>query len=363
MNLLHIADIHLDRVFHRAESRPAAARRRAELRDALTRALVLGRERTVDAVCIAGDVYEHDYVSEDTVSFLRDSFDAAAVPVLVAPGNHDPYLPGSVWQRTEWPANVHVFSRDAVEPYALGDGVTVWGAAFTARNCGSSALAGFRAPDDGRTHLLLIHAALTGEQWADEADYRPVTRSQLRDTGAAYVMLGHFHDGRGDGFLCYPGSPEPLDWGERSGAHGASVVTVREGTVLAEAVPIARRRYVERTLSVTGAMGSAQVEAAVCEAAAAETGASLRVVLTGEIEPGCEISAAGLAERCGAGLTELAIVDRTVPAYDLPGLANEGSVRGRFVARLLQSGDPDAREAILAGLRALDGRSEVVGAS
>jgi hypothetical protein len=87
------------------------------------------------------------------------------------------------------------------------------------------------------------------------------------------------------------------------------------------------------------------------------------VVLTGEIEPGCEISAAGLAERCGAGLTELAIVDRTVPAYDLPTLAQEGSVRGRFVARLLGSEDPDAREAILAGLRALDGRSEVVGAS
>jgi exonuclease SbcD len=362
MNLLHIADIHLDRVFHRAESRPAAARRRSELRDALTRAFALGRERAVDAICIAGDVYEHEYVSEDTVSFLRDSFAAAGVPVLVTPGNHDPYLPGSAWQRTEWPENVHVFARDAVEPHPLGDGVTVWGAAFTARNCGGSALAHFRVPHDGRTHLLLIHAALTGEQWADEADYRPVTRIQLRDTGAAYVMLGHFHDGRGDGFLCYPGSPEPLDWGERSGAHGASIVTVGNGAVLAEAVAIARRRYVERTVSVTGAMGSAQVEAALSAAAAAEAGASLRVVLTGEIEPGCEISTASLAERCRAGLTELAVVDRTVPAYDLAEIEREGSVRGRFVARLSHSDDPDAHEAILAGLRALDGRPEVIGA-
>jgi citrate synthase len=37
-------------------------------------------------------------------------------------------------------------------------------------------------------------------------------------------------------------------------------------------------------------------------------------------------------------------------------------VRGRFVARLLGSADPDAHEAILAGLRALDGRAEVIGA-
>ena len=360
MKLLHIADIHLDRVFHRAESRPAAARRRGELRDALARALALGKERGVDAVCIAGDVYEHEYVSEDTISFLRDAFTGAGVPVLVAPGNHDPHLPGSAWQRTEWPANVHLFARDELEPYRLGNGVTVWGAAFTARNCDASAVTRFRAPDDGGTHVLLVHAALTGEQWAEEADYRPVTRAQLRATRVAYVMLGHFHDGRGDGFLCYPGSPEPLDWGERTGAHGASIVEIGGGTLTAEAIPIARRRYVERTVSVAGVSGSAQVEVAVATAAAEEPGASLRVVLTGEIEPGCEIDAHSLSERCAAGLTELAVVDRTVPAYDLEALAREGSVRGRFVARLLHAGDPDSHEAVLAGLRALDGRAEVI---
>ncbi len=362
MKLLHIADIHLDRVFHRAESRPAAARRRAELRDAVTRALALGRERAVDAICVAGDVYEHDYVTEDTVSFLRDSFATAGVPVLVAPGNHDPYLPGSAWQRTDWPANVHLFTRNAVEPYELDGSATIWGAAFTARHCDASAVAGFRTPADGRTHLLLIHAALTGEQWADEAAYRPVTRAQLRSTGAGYVMLGHFHDGRGDDFLRYPGSPEPLDWGERKGDHGISIVTVQAGAVTAEPVATATRRYVSRDVSVAGAAGSAQVEAAVLAAAAAEPGASLEVVLTGEIEPGCEISPASLAERCGAGLAELAVVDRTVPAYDLDAIAREESVRGRFVARLLHSAEPEAHEAVLAGLRALDGRKAVIGA-
>src|SRR5581483_774440 len=186
---------------------------------------------------------------------------------------------GSVWQRTDWPQNVHIFARDAVEAHPLGGGVTVWGAAFTARNCGSGSLARFRVPDDEGTHLLLIHAALTGEQWADEADHRPVTRAQLRATGAAYAMLGHFHDGRSDEFLCYPGSPEPLDWGERTGMHGASVVEVGGGSVAAEAVPIAIRRYVERTLAVDGAAGSAQIEAALAPVVAGEAGASLRVVL------------------------------------------------------------------------------------
>ncbi len=83
-------------------------------------------------------------------------------------------------------------------------------------------------------------------------------------------------------------------------------------------------------------------------------------MLTGEIEPGCEIDVRSISERCGAGLTELAVIDRTVPAYDLDAIARERSVRGRFVARLRHSGDPAAHEAILAGLRALDGRAEVI---
>ena len=56
------------------------------------------------------------------------------------------------------------------------------------------------------------------------------------------------------------------------------------------------------------------------------------------------------------------VVDRTRPAYDLRAIAGERSVRGRFVARMLERDDPAAAEAVLAGLRALDGHAEVLGA-
>ena len=361
MKLLHIADVHLDRVFRSAETRHDADRRRAELRDALRRALTVGQEHGVEAVCIAGDAYEHDFVSEDTVEFLRDVLGAARVPVLVTPGNHDPYLPGSVWQRTDWPANVHVFTHDRVEPFALDLAVTVWGAAFTAKHCSTNAVAEWRAPQDGRNHLLLIHGALTGEQWADDPAHRPLTREQLLATGARFVMLGHFHDGRGDPFLVYPGSLEPLGWGERFGTHGAAVVDIQgDGSVTWQLHEIARRRYAEATLDVSGAGSSTQVEAAILTAAAEFAGSSLRVILSGEVEPTCEIDAPLLAERCDAGLMELVVVDHTRPAYDLAAIAREGSVRGRFVARMLASDDPLAGDAAIAGLRAMDGHAERV---
>ncbi len=361
MKLLHIADIHLDRVFRSAETRHDADRRRAELRDALRRALTVGRDECVDAVCIAGDAYEHDFVREDTVEFLRDQLAGVGVPVLVSPGNHDPYLPGSVWQRTLWPDNVHVFTQDRIEPFALDLEVTVWGAAFTAKHCSTNAIADWQAPNDGGTHVLLIHGALTGEQWADDPGHRPLTRDQLRATGAKFAMLGHFHDGRGDDFLLYPGSLEPLGWGERFGTHGAAVIDVQgNGAVSWEFHEIARRRYAEQTIDVSGATTSTQIETSIATAAAGFTASSLRVILQGEVEPTCEIDPRLLSERCRGGLAELVVVDHTRPAYDLDAIAREGSVRGRFVARMLASDDPLAPDAAIAGLRAMDGHAELV---
>ena len=54
------------------------------------------------------------------------------------------------------------------------------------------------------------------------------------------------------------------------------------------------------------------------------------------------------------------MVDRSQPAYDLSAIAREGSVRGRFVARMLGSEDPLAPAAAIAGLRAMDGHTELV---
>ena len=362
MRILHLADTHLDRVFGAADDRPDAARRRAGLRDALSRGLAAGRDQGVAAVVLAGDVYEHASVTADTVAFLARELERAAVPVLITPGNHDPYVPGSAWQLADWPANVHIYAADRVEPVELAEDVVVWGAAFCATTAPAGVPDGFVAPADGRTHLLALHAALTGERWADEGRHRSVTRAQLAATNAARVLLGHFHDGYDDGLLCYPGSPEPLGWGERHGDHGASILTISGEAVTARHVPLATRRYVERTLSVTGAAGSADIEALVSAAAEREPGACLRLVLEGEIAPGCAIDPAVVRERCGGGLEELVVVDRTRPAYDLQAIARERSVRGRFVARMLRSDDPAAGDAVLAGLRALDGHAEVLGA-
>ena len=92
-----------------------ARRRRQGLRDALTSAGRLAMEQGCLAVTIGGDLYEHERAGVDTGRFLADTFASwQPMRVLIAPGNHDALLPGSLYRRVEWPSNVTVFSEHRV---------------------------------------------------------------------------------------------------------------------------------------------------------------------------------------------------------------------------------------------------------
>ena len=160
MKLIHASDLHLDRAFRDGGLRLGAAKRRHDLVDALAQILDLAREHDAMALCIAGDLYEHEHVTADTEATLVSKFRELDRPVLLLPGNHDPYLPGSVYQRADWPENVHVFTSSEPEPYEIDGDTVVWGVAYTGRELREETLLSFRAPKDGRQHLLLLHASL-----------------------------------------------------------------------------------------------------------------------------------------------------------------------------------------------------------
>ncbi len=62
-------------------------------------------------------------MAPDTVEFPRRTFAEAGRPVLLAPGNHDWYGPGSPYARAHCSPNVHVFSTEAPAPVDLADGL------------------------------------------------------------------------------------------------------------------------------------------------------------------------------------------------------------------------------------------------
>src|SRR5919106_6163933 len=87
MKLLQFADLHLDAPF--AWATPEAARtRRRNRREVLSRIIALAEAEAVDAILVAGDLFEHDRIGPDTVEFLRSSFERTDRRGFLGPGDH-----------------------------------------------------------------------------------------------------------------------------------------------------------------------------------------------------------------------------------------------------------------------------------
>ena len=349
--LLHLADLHLDRPFAQMGCHGELARRRRQgLRDALRQAGESAQEHGCDAVTIAGDLFEHERASAETGQFLVETFAAwAPMRVLLAPGNHDPLVPGSIYLRTRWPANVHLFQSSELEPVELADGVTVWGLghhepAWTGNplECGLRA-PGWPAPGarDGGVHLALFHGAEIGSRPAGKGMHGPFAAAEIRERGFALALCGHYHGRRVDlaAGLIYPGSPEPLAFDE-GGPRGPVVVEIGgRGDVRCTSLDTNRwhaaiiecRLDGVATLTATVDRVSAEVLAATAGLPLDRT--TLRVDLVGAVPPGfgVDLFDCESAVRDATGVAALRLRDLTAAAADLEALAGEGTTRGAFV--------------------------------
>jgi DNA repair protein SbcD/Mre11 len=370
VRVLHFADAHLDRPFV-GLSRDSAARRRADLRAAFERCVEAARAHDADLVTIGGDLWEDENVSRDTRASVAHLLEQVGAPVLIVCGNHDPLLPGGHYERTKWPDNVHIFEHDEPSEYRL-DGVSVWGVSWTGGQLWAGFLDRFRVPDDGRVHVLLLHgtAVPSGGPAGGEVDgYCPFSPQRVRDSGFALCLAGHEHGAVEGTGLVYPGSPEPLGWAE-TGRHCYALVDVEAGQTSVGLVDVNRRRVEHRAVDCGGAGSSAEV-AGRLRAALADPDPEnilLRAELTGEVQPEASIDTAELAVQLSRGYAALTLIDSTSPVYDLDALATQQTARGHFVRRLGEriavAQDEDERSTLelarLAGLRALDGREDVL---
>jgi len=119
---IHTADWQIGRVFGNVGGDAGVFLRRQRLRT-VQRIAELASERGVDAVLVAGDVFETNTVSNETIHGLLQAMELYKGPWLLLPGNHDPALAESVWSRMKYlgcPANVHIVLTS--DPILLADG-------------------------------------------------------------------------------------------------------------------------------------------------------------------------------------------------------------------------------------------------
>jgi DNA repair protein SbcD/Mre11 len=371
--LLHLADLHLDRVFAAMGCQGELARRRRQgLREALTSAGRVAMAQGCVAVTIGGDLYEHERAGVDTGRFLADTFASwQPMQVLIAPGNHDALLPGSLYRRVEWPSNVNIFSSTQLEPVELTDGVTVWGLAHREPSWQGDPLAGSAALPASGVHLALFHGAELGSRPEGKSIHGPFHAERIRAAGFAAALCGHYHRRRldqGSGLL-YPGTPEPLSFDDEGGRGPVIVEVTDRGDVQFTAHDTNRWAVfsVECDATDCGSVGAVIDEVTMhC----ASTGFNdpertmIRVDLSGVVDASVSLDSftVELAVRERLDLAAVKVRDRTSPFIDLESTLHEESTRGAFVraaTAAAEDADPDEalvlEEALRYGLMALSG--------
>ncbi len=362
MRLVLFADLHLDATFTWAPVE-IARRRRANLRQTLRNIVELAEQVDADAILSAGDLYEQATVSGATTHLLRDAFGGAGRPVVLSPGNHDPFVDSSPYATLDWPANVIIARDDRLAPLELADGFTLWTAAHR-RTAGTAGfLDGFRA-DGAGVHYALFHGSAEhhlARESTGKQPHAPFTVDQVARSGLDHALVGHFHRPYDGDWHTYPGNPDPLTFGE-DGWRGAVVIDVGEdGSPHRQRHTVAVSEVHDVTVEVTGASSVDDIQHRTLAALADLTG-QVRVTLTGELMPELDLRPSDLAVPTTPDRFVVMGPARTTDAHDLDAIAQENTVRGMFARRVLADDelDDDSRRHVLTiGLRAIDGRDDL----
>jgi exonuclease SbcD len=268
MRFLHTSDWHLGRSLHRADLRDAQAA-------FLDHLVATARAEQVDAVLVAGDIYDRAVPPVDAIALCEQALvrlrETGARVILIS-GNHDSARRLGFSSVLIDAAGVHLRTRpDALEdPVELADEhgtVAVYGVPYLEPAIGLPDT-GPRPPQDprprghaavlgqavariradaarrgaGRT-VVMAHAWVTGGAASDSE--RDISLGGVGEVPAAlfggfsYVALGHLHGQQTLAeHLRYSGSPLPYSFSEASHRKGTWLVEVGVGGKMrAERVP------------------------------------------------------------------------------------------------------------------------------
>jgi DNA repair protein SbcD/Mre11 len=181
--VLHTSDCHL------------GSDERGKEEAAFERAIACAHDERVDAVLIAGDLFDHIRVTDETLLWTADQLGRLACPVVVIRGNHDVFEGKSVYERLMTLAGLeHVNVIDDHDGRIVeipGTDVVVWGRAMLEHEPGYRPFAGLPEPPADRWTIATGHGLVVEDGPSGRSS--PIFPSDLAAVTWDYVALGHVH--------------------------------------------------------------------------------------------------------------------------------------------------------------------------
>ncbi|MCR9059502.1 MAG: DNA repair exonuclease [Rhodobacteraceae bacterium] len=253
MRFLVSADIHLGSPIRSAAMRnpDLGNHLKQASRDTFIRIVDLAISESVDALVLAGDIFDNDQPDLKTRAFLISQLARAAdtnIPTVLIRGNHDALLDHRA--HGDLSPNIHLLHKDA--PSVEISGVRFHGLSFDTAHVSKSFLPDYPAPVPGKQNVGLMHTSLDGSPGHDP--YAPCTEQDLLAHGYDLWCLGHIHApferSSGSVLAVMPGIPQPRHFGERTGGTVA-IVELDDDMPKIERHHVGHLRFTECTLDLS----------------------------------------------------------------------------------------------------------------
>ncbi len=336
MKFVHIADMHFDTSFAQINNSEFGATRRLEQRNALKKVVKYIKENNVDYLFIAGDFYEHKFIKESTIEYINKLFkEIENTKIFITPGNHDPLIKNSFYNKYIWNNNVHIFNSKI--SYVDDNNVRIYGYGFDDFYYTNSELNTLTLENPEKINILITHGMLNGTNNVDK-QYNAITKQNLLRIGFDYVALGHIHKsnyGEEDKII-YPGSTISMGFDEL-GSHGMIVGEFIGKELKTEFIPLDESEFQIIEVDVSS-LGSNEDLADMINSMYLVQSNFYEVYLIGNRR--FEIDIYSLKKIINR-INIIKIKDRTKLTYNLEELSKGNNLKGLFVKEVMDRLESD----------------------
>jgi len=361
VKILHCGDLHIGANESFLEEKSAS--RRIESLLTFEKIIEVAKENFVEAVLITGDLFDYNKIEKSFSNRVLETISRVPqIKVFYSCGNHDPLNSENPFSEAKLPDNLYIFPT-RFAGVSLNENTVIYGKSFgEILEKGEEKLN--IAVDETKVNIMCLHG-----EYGFNTGRNPISDNFVVSSGMDYIALGHIHARTepkkiGNTYISYCGCPEGLGFDEL-GVKGVYILNIDKNSVEHEFVPISRRMHICEEINLSGDDNTITACDKILNTLKGKYGNGFgenlyKIILRGEVKENADINPKEIAERIKTETYFAKVYDNTEIEIDINALANEVSLRGIFIKKMLEkiNNEPQQekklKKALKIGLKAFE---------